>query len=353
MPKILKIIFKYALLAVGLFVIVFIALSLIPLKQTIKPITPRADTQYWQMAGGYKIAYTKLSSPFLTSHPPVIFLHGGPGGYVHSSIIARMREISLAGFDVYLYDQIGSGLSDRLEKPKDYSFDLHLANLQEIVTKHIHADRVILIGQSFGSLLAAHFAAVNSQFVHKMVLTSPGDLQPLLTAPDGRSHDIADLYPTPDSLKFRDPISVWDEIEGMYINPRIIMASVCAMIFNIKWAPDLEMDGLVNTMASKFTRGLVCNPANVLPEEGGGGGYAHAFSNWYADITDPRERIKSVSVRVLVMQGQCDQAPYGTAYEYADLFRGRYEFIENAGHEIWWDQPDIFVNAIREYLLSD
>lgn len=37
------------------------------------------------------------------------------------------------------------------------------------------------------------------------------------------------------------------------------------------------------------------------------------------------------------MQGRCDQTTYG--YEYADLFKGQYTFIKDAGHEIWWEKP--------------
>ena len=112
--KILKWIFR----TIGILILILLIWSLIPLKQTIKPIQPRPDTKYWNMQGGYKIAYTKIEGDTSHTHPTVIFLHGGPGGYIHSEIINQMKELAQNGYDVYLYDQIGSGLSDRLANQK-------------------------------------------------------------------------------------------------------------------------------------------------------------------------------------------------------------------------------------------
>lgn len=82
-----------------------------------------------------------------------------------------------------------------------------------------------------------------------------------------------------DAAKVNPPIIfLHGEVEGMQITPRIIMASFCSMVFNIKWASDREMDDFTNTMASIFSAGMVCEPKNVLPEEGGGG-YSPIFSN--------------------------------------------------------------------------
>jgi proline iminopeptidase len=346
----IKRILKFTAVLFAAVLVLFVAISLVPITPTVDPIRPRPETQYWEMRGGYKIAYTHIPAAEPKQADPVIFLHGGPGGYIHSAIIERMRELAQNGFEIHLYDQIGSGLSDRLPHPKDYSFGLHVENLHEIVTSKIAAKKCALIGHSFGALVAAHFGANYPELCSNIVFSSPGTLQPMPIGPSGETvfSDLA--YPAPDSLKFIDAGDNWDTIESMTLTPRIIMANVCAMLFNIKWASDRELDGLVNTMATKFTRYMVCDSSHVLPEEGGGGGYSHIFSNWYEGVDDPRDKIREQSLRCLVLQGQCDQAGFGTAYEYVDLFRGRYVFIEDAGHIIWWDQPDRYVTEISEFL---
>lgn len=241
--SLLRPILKYTFRGIGITLLIFIGLSLIPIKQTVKPIQTRPATQYWTLKGGYRIAYTKISGDTSKLHPPIIFLHGGPGGYIHSSIIERMKEIAKLGYDIYLYDQIGSGLSDRLKKPKDYSFGKHVSDLTEIINIQIKAPKVILIGQSFGALLATHFVSKNPTLVEKIILTSPGPLQPTQLDNEGKMVDLNKIYLKPDSLKFREPKAVWQEVEGMQVTPRVIMASFCSMLFNFKWASDREMEG--------------------------------------------------------------------------------------------------------------
>ena len=348
--SILRQIFKYTFRAIGVVILIFIIWSLLPLRETIKPITPRPDTKYWTMHDGYKIAYTRLPGDSTNTKPAIIFLHGGPGGYIHSAIIERMKEVSMNGFDVYLYDQIGSGLSDRLPKPKDYSFDRHVEDLSEIIDAQINADKVILIGHSFGGILAAHYAANHADKISKLILSSPGDLQPYRSNADGTMADMEKFYPIPPQYQFKQPIEVFEQTEKDFLQPKIIMSMFSSLIFNVKWASDKQFDDYTNTMASKFTKGMVADPKNVQPEEGGAGGYSHGFSNFYGNLSDAREKLKQLNIPTIVLQGQFDQGEYSSVYEYADLLKGKYVFIENAGHIIWWDKPGEYTFEIINFL---
>ncbi|HOD62584.1 MAG TPA: alpha/beta hydrolase [Bacilli bacterium] len=341
---------KHIFRAIGVLLAIWTIWSLIPIKQTINPIQPRADTQYWIMQDGYKISYTKIIGNTTNRNPTVIFLHGGPGGYVHSSIINQMKEVAQNGYDVYLYDQIGSGLSDRLPKPKDYSFEKHLRDLNEIINTQIKAENIILIGHSFGGILATHYTANHPEKISKLILSSPGDLQPYRTDDDGTMTDMVKLYPIPKQYIFKKPIEVFEQTEKDFLQPRIVMSMLCALAFNFKWASDKEFDDYTNTMASKFTKGMVADPKNVKPEEGGAGGYSHGFSNIYGNLADVRTKLKQLNIPALVMQGQYDQGEYSSVYEYADLLRGKYVFIENAGHIIWWDKPNEYNQTILNFL---
>jgi proline iminopeptidase len=345
-------ILKWSFRSIGIILLIFLIWSLIPLRQTIKPIQPRFDTQYWIMQDGYKIAYTKIEGDSASTNLSIIFLHGGPGGYIHSAIINQLKEVAHYGYDVYLYDQIGSGLSDRLRKPKDYSFERHLKDLNEIINTQIKAEKVILIGHSFGGILATHYTANHPDKISKLILSSPGDLQPYRTNEDGTMADLTKLYPTPAQYLFKTPIEVFEQTEKDFLQHRIVMSMFCALAFNFKWASDKEFADYTNTMASKFTKGMVADPKNVKPEEGGAGGYSHGFSNFYGNLEDVRTKLEQLNIPALVMQGQFDQGEYSTVYEYADLLKGEYKFIENAGHIIWWDKPNEYNQTIINFLNS-
>jgi len=339
-----------ALLAVAL--VAGIAMALWPIAPTVSPLQPRESTRYWAMEGEYRIAYTHIGTS--GDRPPIIFLHGGPGGYVHSSMIEQLSRLSDLGHDIYLYDQSGTGLSDRRARPKDTTFETHVADLDEIITRHIGAERVVLMGHSFGGVIATHYAASHPERISALILSSPGDLKPNLYDEQGRWVN-EQRYPTPSELTFVDTSATLNDDTSLARLPfRAIVSMGLAQGLNIKFAPDREVDAALNTMASRFTRSMVCDAQNVHPEEGGAGAYSRIGVNFFPDdFYDPRADMARMTAPVLVLHGQCDTIPYAAVAEYADLFpNGAYRMIEGAGHEQWWDQPEAYSSALRTFLVE-
>ncbi len=124
----------------------------IPSKQDCAVLQPRALTQYWNLKTGSKIAYTFIQAKGIKKPYPIIYLHGGPGGYVHSKVIDVLGQLSEDGFDVYLYDQIGSGLSARLEQVNEYTAMRQLNDLEAIV-EILKAQKIISEGQQSEKVL--------------------------------------------------------------------------------------------------------------------------------------------------------------------------------------------------------
>ena len=80
----LRRLYRAGAVVLGLLGLAVIIAFLLPVSVTVTPLQPRADTRYWHMEGGYRIAYTLLTPPLgVAERVPVIFLHGRPGGYVH------------------------------------------------------------------------------------------------------------------------------------------------------------------------------------------------------------------------------------------------------------------------------
>ncbi len=341
-----------ALLAVfGLVVAGALIWALWPIAPNVPPIQPRDSTQYWAMTGGYRIAYTHIASS--GGRAPIIFLHGGPGGYVHSSMIEELSRLRDLGHDIYLYDQSGTGLSDRRARPKDTTFEGHVADLDQIVD-NIGAERVVLMGHSFGGVIAAHYAARHPERIAALILSSPGDLKPNIYDANGLWVN-EERYPAPANLNFIDTSATLNEDTSLARLPfRAMVSMALAQAFDVKFAPDHEVDAALNTMASRFTRSMVCNPENVQPEEGGAGAYSRIGVNFFPDdFYDPRADMARMTAPVLVLHGQCDTIPYESVAEYVDLFpNASYQWMEGAGHEQWWDQPDAYEAALRTLITS-
>jgi pimeloyl-ACP methyl ester carboxylesterase len=122
----------------------------------------RSDrVQYWDLPTGSRIAYVRFAGSAPVRPQPVIFLHGGPGAFIvdHPSVADHFyQSLARIGFDLYLYDQIGSGRSARLSDPRQYTVDRHIRDLEAIRQK-LRAGRVILIGDSWGASLGANYIA--------------------------------------------------------------------------------------------------------------------------------------------------------------------------------------------------
>lgn len=322
---------------------IFFIKACIPSKQDTPSIKPRPSTKYWQLKTGSSIAYTFIEGKGEKKPYPVIYLHGGPGGYVHSKVIEVLGQLSEAGFDVYLYDQIGSGLSARLENINDYTATRQQKDLEAIVDL-LKAEKVILVGQSWGGALATLFTADNPDKVDKIILTCPGAIKPV--------NDSVEKLKTPDSLNLKDPINVNGSVISFVFKPRYIAIRVWAL-FGKKLASDEEADSYLNKMAEGFTKGLVYDSSKTLPEEGGGGGYCNikTFTS-YSRLADPRPKLINNNTPVLIIKGQYDNIPWGNTNEYKDIFKNsQLKIIEKAGHDIYIEKPDEYLQTMRSFLI--
>lgn len=237
--------------------------------------TPRKSTQYWELNTGSKIAYTHLKSQTDSVKSTIVYLHGGPGGYVSNSIIDIYREISKDGYDVYLYDQVGCGLSERLKNPVEYSVDRHSKDLKEILEK-IKSPNIILVGQSWGGFLGSYFSANNPNLVNKLVLTSPGKIHPIdsLTYAESEVPDYVDELTNIDDRI--DRINTDINNFGTREIAWLVLADVTKSPTLIS---DQKVDGILHKISKTFVKGMVCDSTIVSMPKGRPGMYCSMFTN--------------------------------------------------------------------------
>ncbi|GAA3455715.1 alpha/beta hydrolase [Dactylosporangium matsuzakiense] len=146
-----------------------------------------AQVRFWSLPTGSRIAYVHAAAATGGAREPVVFLHGGPGtpGEGLPSVTAALVA---AGFDVYAYDQLGAGRSNRLSDVNGYTVARHVADL-EAIRIQLGVERLILVGQSWGASLAAQYLAAHPAAVRAVVFTGPGPIWP------GAGHAIAANQP--------------------------------------------------------------------------------------------------------------------------------------------------------------
>ncbi|MEI6060132.1 MAG: alpha/beta hydrolase [Bacteroidota bacterium] len=314
-----------------------------PRTYLVAPMKEREGIGYWSLTTGSRIAFTFLEGKGIRKPYPVIYLHGGPGGFISDQNITTLLPLTEDGFDVYLYDQAGSGHSTRLKDIKEYTADRHKRDLEEIV-KEIGARKVILIGQSWGAILATLFAADDPGKVAKIILTSPGPIQPV-------KEELADLK-EPENLHLRKPEYSNSEANEKVQNVRSNLIARTALLFGWKLASDKEADDFQTCLNRELNKSTVCDTSNALEAEGGGGYYAQIMTvQSLSGIQDPRPKLKDSHLPVLVMKGQCDNQKWGFTNEYLQLFPNyKFEVIPGAGHSISIEQPALYLKTIRDFL---
>jgi proline iminopeptidase len=104
------------------------------------------------------------------SGTPLLVLHGGPG----SSTLGQ--DLWLGDLpserEVVLYDQLGSGRSDKPDDPSLWRVDRFVEELAA-VRAALDLEEVCLLGQSWGTMLAASYLATGPSGVQAVIFSSP------------------------------------------------------------------------------------------------------------------------------------------------------------------------------------
>ena len=327
-----------SVILVGVILIIFL-----PRSYKVPEFRERDGTRFWTLKTGSRIAYVHIQAKGEKKPYPVIFLQGGPGGPVYDENIRILSNLAESGYDIFLYDQTGCGYSDRLKNIEEYTVERHKKDLEEIV-EVVGAGKVILLGQSWGAILAAEFIADNPDKVEKVIFTGPGYLLPV--------NPSLEKINAPDSLNLSSPQFTNKQGREKVYNYRAKVVEMCAKAFNRKLASDKEMDEFETILDQEMSKSAVCNPTIINAPENRSGFYSmvktvQSFNN----TKDIRPRLQNCTIPALIMRGRCDGLKWGYVTEYLDLFiNHKLVIIPDAGHSIAREQPEVYITTILDFL---
>ncbi|KAI4591638.1 hypothetical protein KJ359_012755 [Pestalotiopsis sp. 9143b] len=121
--------------------------------------------------------YYKVFGDLACGVPPLITLHGGPGG-AHEYLLPFAKLWPQYGIPVIFYDQIGCGRSTHLRdmagNKEFWQESLFVAELNNLIDhlKLRDGPGFHLLGQSWGGMLGAAFASSRPRGLQKLVLAS-------------------------------------------------------------------------------------------------------------------------------------------------------------------------------------
>ena len=264
--------------------------------------------------------------------PLVVVLHGGPGGD-HRSLLGL--EDLTDRFRVLFFDQRGAGLSQRVPD-EALSIDGHLADLDQLVDRYANGGDVILIGHSWGAMLAVAYLGHRPERIARAVLIEPGFLD-------------AKGYEDWEARRHRISRSL-----------RVLLAGLLAGFRARNLAsddPSAERDFLVGSVVHAFAN----HPSN--PYHCRGSEYSAPswrFGGRASDVfwANPHATIARIEnglghpAPILLMAGGCNswtgrdlQQRHAKRFPDAQVVE-----VDRSGHDVIWDQQARALEAIRAFL---
>lgn len=300
----------------------------------------------WELPTGSTVAYLHVPARGASSRgAPIIVLHGGPGAYVvnldeTTRVLSRLSE---SGRDVYFYDQVGGGLSERLSDITEYTVDRHLADLAAIRAQ-IGADRVILLGSSWGATLAAHYTARHPEHIESLILSGPGVIHPA-DWPQGYGR-VEERFSPEESERFRIAVN----------SPRL-EAALEAWASDPNAGPRLFSDDEAGAFFDRIANDfylphLGCEGAHLNAKSRGYGFWSNRMTGRDLNASaDPKPTLSQLDTPVLILRGECEYMRRAVAEQYNRVFsNSTLEDIEGAGHMIYWEQPEVFLARVTAFL---
>lgn len=300
-----------------------------------------ANRQMVELSTGSEISYVEIGASGARGQVPVVVLHGGPGVPNMKGDVDFFGQLAEDGFDVYVYDQVGSGRSGRLADPTDYGLGRDLADLDAFRRQVVRSNRLILIGHSAGARLGAAYVAEQDHRVQAFVATSPQGLRGEAggTSLMGR-------------LNWRERLDVL----ATMVHPRALTAySVLQTSPRAarEYVGDAELDARFDRLYAKSKPALTCAGDEPVPALRGLGFYANRYpQSWsYPQPIDLRPELADAETRTLIIKGSCDYVGWASARDYRDTIAdAQLVYLSDVGHNIADDAALRYLALLRAFL---
>ena len=119
------------------------------------------------VAGGKHKVWTKKLG---AGRVKVLVLHGGPG-FSHDYLEALESFLPAAGIEIYYYDQLGCGNSDRPDDASLWTLARYTEEVEE-VRRALGLESFVLYGHSWGGILAIEYALNHQRHLGGLVISN-------------------------------------------------------------------------------------------------------------------------------------------------------------------------------------
>jgi proline iminopeptidase len=315
-----------------------------------------ADTRFCTLRNGSRLAYEVVGAARDAQHAPLVVLHDGPGmpalPFLHALGKRPFDFLHDDGYAVYYYDQLGAGLSNRLDLANQpaYTVARHVEDL-ELIRQTLNAPKLILAGTGWGATLAVHYLLAHAEHVEKLILDSPSAIWAPAWPEQISASSRAKMTDIQSSALQRPPMRL---VLGRMMAD---FSRRSAHTFVADWEGDQWWTKTTEEAIRLGQPNYTCHsdPGQGIPAPSGLGFFANSYTSADAvGLADPRPALGKLTTGALIMRGTCDYTDWRVSTEYLTVLSGaHYVAIPAAGHFIWMEQPAMYEEVVRAYLRGD
>lgn len=273
----------------------------------------------------------------------ILYVHGGPG--VPESVSAPAFDALGDAYRMHYYDQRGTGQSTRPFDKAPWNGGVwqniqtlegtlgiaqQLADIERI-RRILGDEKIIIVGHSYGGLLASLYAAEFPDRIEKLVLIAPADLL-VFPSPHGDFFEaVRSRLPSEKQTEFDTWMAEYFDIGSVFGKSTSELESLDAKFANFfeQITGDLPND----------------NESDI--------GVWHVRAQYFSlgQRHDWREALSSYGGPTLIIHGENDLQTIEVSRMYAQaLSNAQVEIITEAGHFPHFTQPDSVAAVIRQFL---
>lgn len=262
----------------------------------------------------------------------IIVLHGGPD-FDHSYLLPELDRLSDSYHLIY-YDQRGRGRSADGVKPEDVTLGSDIADIEK-VRQYYHLDSVVLLGHSWGTVLALEYALRYPGRVSHMILMNPAP------ASEADYKQLRNDWLEKRAADMERRKAIADTVAYKEANPEAVVA-----YYRIHFKPALarpaDYEKLITRMQASFIRQGNAGIIKARAVES-----RLMTETWSLSGYDLLPRLKTVSIPTLVIYGDHDFIPAATAEHITQaLPNARMVTLKDCGHFTYLECPV----AVREQI---
>jgi proline iminopeptidase/L-proline amide hydrolase len=275
--------------------------------------------------------YVRVNGRLDGPRPPILMIHGGPGG-THAGFL---RALALAeDRALILYDQLDSGRSDRPDDPANWRVPRFVDEV-DAIRRALGLARLHVLGASWGGTIALEYGARRPAGLASLILESP------LVSTRSWLADAA-------ALRHQLPAAVQTQLtrcEAASPPPRPICDAATNDFYH-------AFNRRMPTPAAFRAYGQAFPvPFNQRLYERMWGGSEFVSTGSLRDYDGEPLLGRLDGARTLFVCGQFDEARPATIAGFAERVPGAsFAVIEDAAHGIWNDNPEAMLATTRRWL---